>query len=279
MEPSSKNSSSDKKRKRSLNHGEQKVKYENSVYITSLNRKNVGKGEKLEKAGIVKFLDTVGCLLLSAGYLITTILFIGLMYGVFQTLSLLWTTGVVTTHDVAGVFNMRRLQQGEGRAFNTIIITTRNFEGSQAEFDAQTLNAVSDPNTIYVAIDVTHRHLAVVGGSKVSLGDSAYHDAVDAFRKNIHGNDYTSATLAVLHSLHDDVLFGNISVIIIFGIMFAICLGGYFILRRLGLLPKGGSDGGSSSSGSSDSSYGSSSSSDSGSDSGGGHGGFASGNF
>ncbi len=231
-----------------------------------------------EKSGIAKFLNTVGHLLLSVGSLITLLSIVCLLVSIFEALPLLWTSAKVTTHDAAGVLNMRKLQQEGRREFNAVDITTSNFEGSQAEFDAQVLRKVSDPNTIYIAIDVFHRHLTIVGGSKVSLHDSNYHDAVDAFHKNVHDNDYTSATLAALHTLQDETVFNAISTIVFFSILSAICLSVYFVLRRLGLLPKGKSGGKSSSSSSSHSSYSSSSSSSS-SDSGGGNSGFASGNF
>ena len=277
MEAWPKNEEGSKKRERSRKTREVKREVKREKPSTAIKTPSMPEKAKQEKSGAAKFLAATGCVFRVVGYFFTATIFCVFLYGAFEALTLLWTNGTVTTHDVAGVLNGRRFQREAGREFNAITITTRHFEGSQAEFDNQAVNDVSDPDTIYVTIDVSHRHLAIVGGSKVSLGNSVYNDAVAAFRKNIHGNDYTSATLAVLHTLHDETIFGDIFVLVFSGILFALCMGVYFVLRRLGLLPKA-SGGGSGSSSSSDSSWSSSSSSSS-SDSGGGGGGFASGNF
>ena len=279
MEASPMNSSGSKKREKSRRRQEVKND-QREVSWRELNARkkagDVSEQAQHKKAGIAKFFHSIGCLFLAVGYLMTVIIMVIFLYAVFQTLALLWTTGIVTMHDNARVLNVRKLQQEGGREFNPVTITTTNFEGPDAGFDAQALHNVSDANTIYVAIDVAHRHLVIVGGSKVSLGDNVYQEGVDVFRKNIHGNDYTLATLAVLHMLHDETISSDISFLVFFSIIAAICLGVWLALHRLHLLPKFVSDGSSSSS----DSWGSSSSSsyDGGGDSGG-HSGFASGHF
>src|SRR5947207_15656670 len=80
-----------------------------------------------------------------------------------------------------------------------------NFTGSQSAFNqeaARTLNNPNNPRLIIIAIDTRNKLLAIVGGKGVSTSNSVYNDAVNAFKSNYNGGDYTGETIAALRSLH-----------------------------------------------------------------------------
>jgi hypothetical protein len=80
--------------------------------------------------------------------------------------------------------------------------TTNAFNGTKELFASQTKEQADRlPSTIIINIDTKARHLAIYGGSEVPLKSEQYEAAISAFRDNIHGSDYTSATVAALNSL------------------------------------------------------------------------------
>src|SRR5947209_8983129 len=85
------------------------------------------------------------------------------------------------------------------------IYTTSTFNGTTAQFDQQARSHITSANMIVMAIDTTHRHLAIVGGSNVPLSSSQYQDAVTAFKNNFNGGDYTGATVAALTNLRQNL--------------------------------------------------------------------------
>ena len=64
------------------------------------------------------------------------------------------------------------------------IYTTKTFTGTTAAFDTFTTTFIgpNDINLIVINIDVAHRHLAIVGGTQVSLSNDQYAAAIQAFK-------------------------------------------------------------------------------------------------
>jgi hypothetical protein len=85
------------------------------------------------------------------------------------------------------------------------IYTTSTFNGTTTQFDQQTRSHITNQNMVVMAIDTTHHHLAIVGGSSVPLSSSQYQDAVTAFKNNYNGGDYTGATVAALSNLRQNL--------------------------------------------------------------------------
>ncbi|MBA2394716.1 MAG: TPM domain-containing protein [Ktedonobacteraceae bacterium] len=108
----------------------------------------------------------------------------------------------VNIYDRAGVLDQTKVgNEASSLSYPIDIYTTNNFTGSTSSFDQTAKNSLKKSNLIVIAIDTTHRHLAIVGASGVSLSNSQYTDARNAFASNFHNNDYTSATVAAVQSL------------------------------------------------------------------------------
>ncbi|HEX7736560.1 MAG TPA: hypothetical protein VF458_17060 [Ktedonobacteraceae bacterium] len=124
-------------------------------------------------------------------------------------LSLLVTTSLtafantVRISDPVQVLNVSQVTSaGVKLPYNLDIYTTSTYTGSAADFTARTISAhLSSPALIVIAIDTTHRYLAIVGGKNVPLTKDQYSAAGTAFGKNIAGNHYTDATIAAIQSL------------------------------------------------------------------------------
>ena len=108
----------------------------------------------------------------------------------------------VNIYDNAGVLSQSQVRsEASSLSYPIDIYTTNSFTGSKSGFDQTTAGKINKSNLIVIAIDTAHRHLAIVGGRGVSLSNSQYTDARNAFSSNFHNNDYTSATLAAIDSL------------------------------------------------------------------------------
>jgi hypothetical protein len=133
--------------------------------------------------------------------------------GLFATLAALCLLCITATatfadtvniYDKAGVLDQAKVRsEASSLSYPIDIYTTSNFTGSSSSFDQTTKNSLKKSNLIVIAIDTTHRHLAIVGASGVSLSNSQYTDARNAFANNFSNNDYTSATVAALQSLRN----------------------------------------------------------------------------
>ena len=125
---------------------------------------------------------------------------LGLCLVLVMTVAALANT--VHVYDKAGVLNASQVQSEAQKLSEPIdIYTTKSFNGTSSAFDQQTRSHITSSNLIVMAIDTTHHHLAIVGGSNVRLTDSQYSDAVNAFKSNYNGGDYTGATIAAIDTL------------------------------------------------------------------------------
>src|SRR6266487_6468082 len=115
----------------------------------------------------------------------------------------------VKISDKAGVLNTSQVQsEAANLPYPVNIYTMNNFTGSESAFNQEavrTLNDLHNPRLIVIAIDTQHKFLAIVGGKSVSTSNSVYNDAVNAFKSNYHGGDYTGATIASLRSLQSSL--------------------------------------------------------------------------
>ncbi len=133
------------------------------------------------------------------------------LFAIIGALCLLCITVTVTfantvnIHDNAGVLNQSQVRsEASSLSYPIDIYTTNSFGGSTSSFDQTTRNSINRSNLIVIAIDTVHHHLAIVGGRSVSLSNSQYTDARNAFSSDFrNNNDYTSATVAAVRSLHD----------------------------------------------------------------------------
>ena len=109
----------------------------------------------------------------------------------------------VRISDPVQVLNVSQVtSEGAKLSYPLDIYTTNTFSGNASDFVNRTVKVhLTSKNLIVIAIDTTHRYLAVVGGSSVPLSNSQYTDAGTAFKNNISGNHYTSATIAAIQSL------------------------------------------------------------------------------
>ncbi len=105
----------------------------------------------------------------------------------------------VNISDKAGVLKTSQVQSEAAKlSYPVNIYTMNNFTGSESAFNQEavrTLNDAHNPRLIVIAIDTHNKFLAIVGGKDVSTANSVYNDAVNAFKSNYHGGDYTGATM------------------------------------------------------------------------------------
>jgi hypothetical protein len=147
-----------------------------------------------------------------------------LVMGLFATLaaiSLLFVTTLVAfadtvnIYDKAGVLDQSQVQSAAAQLpYPVNIYTMNNFSGSESAFNQEavrTLNDLHNPRLIVIAIETQQKYLAIVGGKSVSTSNSVYNDAVNAFKSNFHGGDYTGATIAALHSLQNSLAAAPVS--------------------------------------------------------------------
>jgi hypothetical protein len=114
--------------------------------------------------------------------------------------------GTVNISDQAGVLNQSQVQSAASSLPYPInIYTANNFQGRSSDFDQRARSHLTNPNLIVIAIDTVHKHLAIVGGSKVPLSNSQYNEAVQAFKNSFNGGDYTGATVAAIRSLQNSL--------------------------------------------------------------------------
>lgn len=142
----------------------------------------------------------------------------GLVVGLIATLAafclLLVTTlgalaDTVTISDKAGVLNVSQVQsEAANLPYPVNIYTMNNFTDTESAFNQEavrTLNDAHNPRLIIIAIDTHNKFIAIVGGKDVSTSNSVYNDAVNAFKSNYKGGDYTGATIAALQSLQSSL--------------------------------------------------------------------------
>lgn len=132
-------------------------------------------------------------------------------------LCLLFATSLTTLADTvrlsdeAGVLNASQIKsEGSKLTYPLDVYTTNIFNGTAAGFVQRTIvSHLTSNRLIVIAIDTTHRFLAIVGGSSVPLSKTQYTTAGTAFKNNINGNDYTGATIAAIKSLESSLGIGT----------------------------------------------------------------------
>ncbi|GCF11501.1 hypothetical protein [Dictyobacter arantiisoli] len=109
----------------------------------------------------------------------------------------------VLLRDQAGVLDQGKVQTEGAKLSEPLgIYTTRTFGGDQSALNADASSKVGDAYTIVIEIDVAHRHLSIESGQQSNISNDQASNALDAFRQNIHGSDYTGATLAAIDALN-----------------------------------------------------------------------------
>src|SRR5438477_6720928 len=135
-----------------------------------------------------------------------SILAVGIALCLLFATTLMALANTVYISDAAHVLNQSQVKDAASRLPDPVsIYTTSTFNGTTAQFDQQARSHITNPNMIVIAIDTTHHHLAIVGGSNVSLSSSQYQDAVQSFKSNFSNNDYSSATVATISTLRQDL--------------------------------------------------------------------------
>jgi ABC-type cobalt transport system substrate-binding protein len=124
------------------------------------------------------------------------------------------------------------------------IYTVPNFNGSTQAFTNNAKQSINSPDKIVIAIEP--HYMTVVGGKNVGLSNSQYTDAVSAFISDYKSHSsYTSATIAAIHSLRDNLsgsglassvgggsgLFGTLCCV---GLIALIIIAVFAIVRRRG---------------------------------------------
>lgn len=107
--------------------------------------------------------------------------------------------------DNAHVLDVAQVTDQASQLSDPVSIYTNNtFTGTTDAFDQFTTTFIgpNDSNLIVINIDTVHRHLAIVGGTMVSLSNDQYAAAIQAFKDNFNNGDYTGATIAALQSLN-----------------------------------------------------------------------------
>jgi hypothetical protein len=134
--------------------------------------------------------------------------------GMALCLSLLAVAGAsansVNIYDQANVLNADQVRSAASSLPNPInIYTTNTFTGDTSAFEHQATTHLTNPNLLVMAIDTNsaHHHVAIVGGSDVSLSQSQYDSATQAFVQAYQSNkgDYTTSTIASLQSLRSSL--------------------------------------------------------------------------
>ncbi|WP_207229231.1 DUF3824 domain-containing protein [Ktedonosporobacter rubrisoli] len=192
------------------------------------------------------------------GILATVIAFCLLLTSAISTFA-----NTVNISDQAGVLNKSQVRnEASSLPYEVDIFTVSNFSGNNSAFD-QRARSKTNNNSIVIAINVVGSggHLAIAGGRSVPLNSSQNQSAYNAFASDFRSNhDYTSATVAALRSLRNDLsnsggilpvgggrggnAFGNsalccIGILVLAGILFFV-----FIRRRRGGGGGGGFGGG-----------------------------------
>ncbi|HVU69741.1 MAG TPA: hypothetical protein VHD63_21590 [Ktedonobacteraceae bacterium] len=160
--------------------------------------------------------------------------------------------GNVRISDPVQVLNVSQVTAaGAKLPYDLDIYTTNTYTGSSSDFVNRTVSAhLTSKSLIVIAIDTTHRYLAIVGGKNVPLSTSQYNSAGSAFKNAVAGNHYTNATIAAIQSLASSLkssssssssspLSGLAILIIIIVIVGLIIIGAIFrfIRRLLGFAP------------------------------------------
>ena len=119
----------------------------------------------------------------------------------------------VRISDQANVLNASQIKsEGSKLTYPLDVYTTNIYNGTATVFVQRTISAhLTSNRLIVIAIDTVHRFLAIVGGSSVSLSKTQYTTAGTAFKNNINGSDYTSATIAAIKSLESSLGIGGTS--------------------------------------------------------------------
>ena len=141
----------------------------------------------------------------------------------------------VTINDASNVLNVQQVQDDAKQFPDPLLIyTTRSFTGDQNALNSQTSAYITDQSEVVIGIDTMQRHLSIQSGKNSKLTDSQVSDAISAFRSNINGSDYTSATTAAIDSLQSSITGKSPNGITPFGVLMAGSLG--VIVIVLGVL-------------------------------------------
>ncbi|MBO0781908.1 MAG: hypothetical protein J2P37_24070 [Ktedonobacteraceae bacterium] len=110
----------------------------------------------------------------------------------------------VTINDLANVLDANKVKaEGEKLPNSILIYTTRSFTGGNDEFKQLVTNLKAGDDAISMGIDVQNRYFYITGGKNVKVTDEQWNSAYEAFKDNIHGDDYTGATVAAIQSVND----------------------------------------------------------------------------
>jgi hypothetical protein len=128
-----------------------------------------------------------------------------------QEMGIAHASGVVNVYDNAEVLDKGQVEKAaSGFQYNLDLYTTSSFPGDAGELANFARKHFTSLNVgmVVMVIDTVHRHLAIVdNGKNVSITDTNYQDALNAFRKAIGKDDpdYTKATVAAIQSLQSAI--------------------------------------------------------------------------
>jgi len=134
----------------------------------------------------------------------------------FAALCLLLVTSItalastVNISDQGNILNASQIRSEASALSKPVnIYTVANFSGSSQAFVSTARQSIKTADDIVIAIKPGY--MTVVGGKNVGLSNSQYTDAVKAFQNDYKSrHDYTSATIATIHSLRDNLSGGGI---------------------------------------------------------------------
>lgn len=133
-----------------------------------------------------------------------------------------YAAGKITINDASNVLNLQQVQDDAKQFPDPLLIyTTKNFTGDQNALNNQTHAYITDQSEVVIGIDTVQRHLSIQSGKNSKLTDSQVNDAVNAFRSNINGSDYTTATTSTIDSLQSSITGKSPNGITPFGVLMA----------------------------------------------------------
>jgi len=127
------------------------------------------------------------------------------------TTSLNTLASTVRISDPVGVLSVNQvMSEGAKLSYPLDVYTTNTFNGTASDFVQRTISVhLTSTKLIVIAIDITHRYFAIVGGSQVPLSKTQYTSAGTAFKNAVKGNHFTDAVIAAIQSLESSLGIGS----------------------------------------------------------------------
>ncbi|MBO0790077.1 MAG: hypothetical protein J2P36_03900 [Ktedonobacteraceae bacterium] len=135
---------------------------------------------------------------------VTMLLSLSIVLFLFAGVGKAALAGIVTINDLANVLDVNKVRIEAEKLPNPIVIyTTRTFTGGNDAFKRLVINLIAGDNAMSLGIDAKNRYFYIAGGKNVKVTGEQWNSAYEAFKNNIHGNDYTGATVAAISSIRN----------------------------------------------------------------------------